>query len=418
MNNNEIFIEDTLCHFKVIQHYLFCHIKLDEEDINELFRAFHSIKASAGFYDLNPVVELIGLGEDILDRVRSKVFIFDEIKQILIDLYGMIKILIDLDIGGNVINDVISTNIIELKKQVNDILEGKNMNSSVYTKILIVDDANLNVELLKLLVEEWFEDNEMLDVLKIDTASDGEIALEKAEQGNYDTIFMDIMMPHMDGISSLKAIRMLDLPKQPIVIMATALMDDKTKQKAKEAGANGYITKPIKYDKIDAILQRYITQSKQEKSSFVDVDKADNIISANEFLQDTNLDYLHDDIDELIYIIETYLYGLKDSNIQEYLDKIIKTISYFRNIVVNFVDFYQLVNIIDEFEDEIQSIDFTILNEDNQQKVFEYIYNSIEEILNWLQTVFIDKTSKDVLSIEKYIISNYMQLKELKKQIK
>ena len=418
MNNNEIFIEDTLCHFKVIQHYLFCHIKLDEEDINELFRAFHSIKASAGFYDLNPVVELIGLGEDILDRVRSKVFIFDEIKQILIDLYGMIKILIDLDIGGNVINDVISTNIIELKKQVNDILEGKNMNSSVYTKILIVDDANLNVELLKLLVEEWFEDNEMLDVLKIDTASDGEIALEKAEQGNYDIIFMDIMMPHMDGISSLKAIRMLDLPKQPIVIMATALMDDKTKQKAKEAGANGYITKPIKYDKIDAILQRYITQSKQEKSSFVDVDKADNIISANEFLQDTNLDYLHDDIDELIYIIETYLYGLKDSNIQEYLDKIIKTISYFRNIVVNFVDFYQLVNIIDEFEDEIQSIDFTILNEDNQQKVFEYIYNSIEEILNWLQTVFIDKTSKDVLSIEKYIISNYMQLKELKKQIK
>ncbi|MCK4875601.1 MAG: response regulator, partial [Sulfurimonas sp.] len=72
--------------------------------------------------------------------------------------------------------------------------------------ILIVDDNANNRMILKLLLED-FECNNNKTIFKIEEASNGLKAVEMCENGSFDMVLMDIMMPEMDGIEATKIIR-------------------------------------------------------------------------------------------------------------------------------------------------------------------------------------------------------------------
>ena len=114
-------------------------------------------------------------------------------------------------------------------------------------RILIVDDHEDNVELLRARLESWGYATE--------SAMDGSQALEKVEQSPPDLILLDVMMPQIDGMEVARRVKAnTKLPFIPI-IMQTALDTTEDKVEGLEAGADDYITKPIEFPELKARLK-------------------------------------------------------------------------------------------------------------------------------------------------------------------
>jgi diguanylate cyclase (GGDEF)-like protein len=113
-------------------------------------------------------------------------------------------------------------------------------------RILIVDDHEDNVELLRARLESWGYTTE--------TATNGAEALQKVDDAPPDLILLDVMMPVIDGIEVARRIKgNEELPFIPI-IMQTALDSTENKVEGLEAGADDYITKPIDFAELKARL--------------------------------------------------------------------------------------------------------------------------------------------------------------------
>jgi len=94
---------------------------------------------------------------------------------------------------------------------------------------------------------------------EIDLANNGVEVLEMLEQKKYDIIFMDLLMPEMDGLETTRAIREkgLDLP----IIALTAVEDSDTRSSASAAGINDYLVKPATANNIRELLLRTFSKS-------------------------------------------------------------------------------------------------------------------------------------------------------------
>ena len=117
--------------------------------------------------------------------------------------------------------------------------------------VLLVEDNDINMEIAQFMLEN--------EGVQVDVAWNGEEAVrtfEQAPAGTYDAVFMDVMMPVMDGLTAARTIRALDHPDAttvPIFAMtANAFVDDIAR--SKEAGMNAHITKPLKAEDIVGAL--------------------------------------------------------------------------------------------------------------------------------------------------------------------
>ena len=123
-------------------------------------------------------------------------------------------------------------------------------------RVLVVDDEKLIVKGIRFSLEQ--------DGMEVDCAYDGEEALAKATENQYDMILLDIMLPKMDGFEVCQRIR--EFSNMPIV-MLTAKGDDMDKILGLEYGADDYITKPFNIlevkARIKAIMRR--TNANQPK---------------------------------------------------------------------------------------------------------------------------------------------------------
>ena len=123
------------------------------------------------------------------------------------------------------------------------------------TKILLAEDNDLNAEIAVELLQE--------EGCTVDRAKDGVECvdmLEKAANGTYQLILMDIQMPVMNGYDAAKKIRrMEDLPKADIPIIAmTANAFSEDKQAALDAGVNDHVSKPINRNILVPTIQKYL----------------------------------------------------------------------------------------------------------------------------------------------------------------
>ncbi len=123
-------------------------------------------------------------------------------------------------------------------------------------RILIVDDNQMNLEVEKRLLE----DTDMV----IDTALSGKAALEKAMQVHYDAIFMDHLMPQMDGIECLDLLRNQSegLNRSTPVIVLTANAGSENRELYRKEGFDGYLVKPVSGEAMEEILIRHIPGDK------------------------------------------------------------------------------------------------------------------------------------------------------------
>ncbi len=109
-------------------------------------------------------------------------------------------------------------------------------------KILAVDDMRSMRELVKSVLEKRGHEVHICD--------DGETALQYAQSHAVDLVISDINMPRRDGISLVDALRQLpDYARVPILMLTTEDAQD-VKQRARAAGANGWIQKPFNPDRL------------------------------------------------------------------------------------------------------------------------------------------------------------------------
>ncbi len=104
-------------------------------------------------------------------------------------------------------------------------------------KVLVVDDNEINISIIAEYLTAWN--------LAYEAASNGAQALQLVQQHHYDLILMDLQMPEMDGYQASKAIRQLDLPKQPPIIALSASARGDISEKLRLSGFNDYVSKPF-----------------------------------------------------------------------------------------------------------------------------------------------------------------------------
>ena len=196
-----------------------------------------------------------------------------------------------------------------------------------YGSVLVVDDVESNIYVAKGMLFPYG--------LKIDTASSGYEAIEKISNGNiYDIVFMDHMMPKMDGIETTKIMRNMGYTHNIIALTANALIG--REQMFLQNGFDAYISKPIDSRELNHFLNEFIRNRKPQEivdaARLEQQEKGINKIDANDkvklremkelFIHDAEnavktLDTLYEKINELnddetsLYI--TTVHGMKSA---------------------------------------------------------------------------------------------------------
>jgi two-component system chemotaxis response regulator CheY len=122
-------------------------------------------------------------------------------------------------------------------------------------RVLIVEDNAFTLDILKTIVRQ-------LGVVTIHGCEDGAEALKRVANETFELIFVDWQIPSLDGCALVEAIRGLENKTRAAtaVIMITASSDKATVTKARDAGVDGYLVKPVSaqmiYARIASVVER------------------------------------------------------------------------------------------------------------------------------------------------------------------
>jgi len=205
-------------------------------------------------------------------------------------------------------------------------------------KILVVDDVAVNLNVFVNLIKNFN--------MQVDTALSGQEALEITAKKKYDIIFMDHMMPVMDGIETLGHIKgdKTNPNNNTTVVILTANALIGMKEMYLKKGFTDYLSKPIVPDKLEALIKQYLPDEKmipvtreQDKSDKAD-DESDSFKKLSPPLQklktlipdvNTDMGIMYCCQSESVYIefLQEFLFGkkyepiedaYKDNNIKQY----------------------------------------------------------------------------------------------------
>jgi len=239
-----------------------------QEDMGKLFSSYVQLDIKA-----NRKIEGTGLGleitKNLVEMMGGNITVESEYGSGSVFTATLVQGLVDsTGIGKETAEDLQAFRYITGKKETE-----LNRSWMPYGKVLVVDDLPVNLKIAKGLLEPYG--------LKVDLAESGQKAIDmvKAENPRYDLIFMDHMMPEMDGIEAVKIIRNdLSINNDyfrtvPIIALtANALIGNKEMFLSREF--NGLISKPIDIVQLDKALNEYIRDKQsQETLQQAEIDK-------------------------------------------------------------------------------------------------------------------------------------------------
>ena len=166
------------------------------------------------------------------------------------------------DLGNKVVESILSdVNVIDNQNTlVNKVLNNDDADDKGNV-LLVVDDNNVNLKVASRMLKEFnFE---------IETAHSGFECLEKVKNNKYNLIFMDIMMPQMNGVETMQKLKSMDGWNTPIIALTADSMDG-SREKYLAAGFDEYVSKPIIKQILQETLNKYVDV---DDISFVDNNK-------------------------------------------------------------------------------------------------------------------------------------------------
>lgn len=268
--------EEIMLHFKISD----TGYGIKKEDYDKMFEKFTRLDSA-----VTNEIEGTGLGlvitKRFVDLMGGKIWFTSEYEIGTIFYIDVpLKVIDPTPIG-----DVKHSNNIE---KVEDYI-----NCSDYTA-LIVDDNKLNIKVAERILKKYN--------FKIDTAESGKDCVFKFKSGNhYDIIFLDHMMPEMDGIETLHIIKRLDDYYIPPIVALTANAITGMKEMYLKEGFDSYLSKPINVLELDKIIHKYFggtsktindenyEKKHEEKNDIIESDKDGNE-TMEEFLKSNNVD--------------------------------------------------------------------------------------------------------------------------------
>ena len=211
---------------------------IKKENIDKLFTKFERLDE-----DRNTTIEGTGLGLAITKKI--------------VEMMGG-KIVVNSTYGEG------SDFVVYLKQEISnkkEIKEEKIDDKEVIypnSNILIVDDNLLNLKVIDKLLKPYQVNTTLI--------TSGKECLENISKENYDLIFLDIMMPKMDGIETLNKLKENSNFKIPTIALTADVMSD-VSNKYLEKGFTDYLAKPIDVGKLKKILSKYLkAETKKEES--------------------------------------------------------------------------------------------------------------------------------------------------------
>jgi PAS domain S-box-containing protein len=233
-------------------------IGIREEDVQKLFSDYNQVDTKA-----NRKIEGTGLGLSITKRLvemmGGKILVKSEYgKGSTFSLRLQQRFVDDTPIGADIANKLRHFHYAEDKHIVTKKLVRLNLS---YAKVLVVDDMQTNLDVASGLLRKY--------KMQVDCVDNGAKAIEmiRGEDPIYNAVFMDHMMPGMDGIEAAEKIRAIDTEyarKIPIIAL-TANAIQGTEQIFYEHGFQAFISKPIDVVEMDSIIRKWVRNEHHEK---------------------------------------------------------------------------------------------------------------------------------------------------------
>ena len=152
------------------------------------------------------------------------------------------QVISDTKIGDIFLNDKKTSTL-------NDILDLSNYH------VLIVDDNDINIKLASRLLSQY--------KFKISTAKSGNMCLDLVKNNKYDMIFLDHMMPEMDGITTMRLLKASGYTIPPVIAL-TANSYDGIREKYISEGFSDYLSKPINFKDLNKIITKFFSNKMGE----------------------------------------------------------------------------------------------------------------------------------------------------------
>lgn len=255
-----------------------------------------------------------GIKKDELDKIFDKFQRVDENRNTTIEGTGLglaiTKRLIEMMGGKIVVSSEYkkgSTFTVYLTQEIRDevVEQEEDFKDDIVVfndaKILVVDDNSMNLKVAKRMFKDYN--------IQVDTSNSGFDCLNRINMGSkYDIIFMDIMMPKMGGVETLKKLKEIDTFNTPVIALTADAIQGKM-QKYLEVGFNDYLSKPIDRKELKRVLIKLLG-TPSEKKEEIKEEKVDDIKVDIDYLKDNEIDV--DNALELLGDIETYNETLND----------------------------------------------------------------------------------------------------------
>lgn len=203
---------------------------IKKEDIDRLFKKFERLEE-----DRNTSIEGTGLGLAITESLAEL-------------MGGKISVVSNYGKGSTfkfvVIQEIVNTGVKEESIPVTSL----DYNTFEGNKALIVDDSKLNLKVAENVLKNF--------LVTTETVTSGLECLSCVSSKKYDIIFMDIMMPNMNGVEVLRKLRENGVNTPVIALTADAI--EGQEEKYMSEGFDGYISKPINKEKLSYVLNKYL----------------------------------------------------------------------------------------------------------------------------------------------------------------
>lgn len=203
---------------------------IKKEDIDRLFKKFERLEE-----DRNTSIEGTGLGLAITEGLAEL-------------MGGKITVISDYGKGSTfkfvVIQEIVN---VEIKEKSSNTISF-DYNTFEGKKALIVDDSKLNLKVAENVLKNF--------LVTTESVTSGLECLSCVNSKKYDIIFMDIMMPNMNGVEVLKKLREENINTPVIALTADAI--EGQEEKYMSEGFDGYISKPINKEKLNYVLNKYL----------------------------------------------------------------------------------------------------------------------------------------------------------------
>lgn len=124
--------------------------------------------------------------------------------------------------------------------------------------VLVVEDHDDSRQMMKIMLE--------LDGFRVFTAATGREAVERMNTTEPDLVLMDLNLPDVDGLTVTRRIRQLSGGRKPKIIALTAYDTSDSRDRARAAGCDEFLLKPVSFERLEAVACRLLADRSDRKS--------------------------------------------------------------------------------------------------------------------------------------------------------